>query len=182
MTPINPSISTEPTREEIAAFVARFANRNPVFEKGVYKSDVALALALLVRLTAQPAEPLPWDDVPREKALARWVLQDHAGLDERTAKLVRTFAFALGTKLREAERKYGYTDEWATADWEQECQRQLLLHVVKGDPVDVAAYAAFCWQRRWSTASSPEPQPQPTPPEAPGHTDLMVAGGRDGGK
>lgn len=107
---------------------------------------------------AEPAaseEPLPWNEITRGEAMGRWVLQAHEiyGLHPRTAKLVRTFAAALAHKLRAAEKKYGYSDGWASGDWEAECQRMLLEHVAKGDPLDVAAYAAFCWQNRWSTAA-----------------------------
>lgn len=120
--------------------------------QAIYSADI---LAITRRaLSGGKEEPNPWDEISREKALARWILQDHEawGLNPDTAKLVRTFAGALAQKLREAEKKYGYSDGWKTLDWEAECQRQLLGHVQKGDPLDVAAYAAFCWGRRWSTA------------------------------
>ena len=103
-------------------------------------------------------ELAPWNELGYDQALSRWILQAHTGLNEHTAKMVRSFAFALGDKLKEAERKYGYTDGWRTEDWEEECRRQLLLHVQKGDPLDVAAYAAFCWARKWSTAPTPPSQ------------------------
>jgi hypothetical protein len=101
---------------------------------------------------ADAGEPLPWNEIPPAQAMGRWVLQAHPGLHERTAKLVRTFAFALANKLQAAERKYGYSDGWARNDWEAECQRHLMEHVAKGDPLDVAAYAAFCWHNKWSSA------------------------------
>lgn len=72
-----------------------------------------------------------------------------------TFRLVQSFSEALMAKLGQAEVKYGYTNGWSTEDWEAECQRQLLAHVQKGDPLDVAAYAAFCWGRGWSTTSEP---------------------------
>lgn len=65
--------------------------------------------------------------------------------------LVERFSAALAAKLRAAEEKYGYSDGWKTDDWETECRRQLYLHAEKGDPRDVAIYAAFCWARGWST-------------------------------
>lgn len=77
-----------------------------------------------------------------------------------TKSLVYGFSKALGDKLARAEIKYGYSNGWATDDWEEQCRRDLRSHVDKGDPLDVAAYAAFCWARGWSTA---EPLPVVTP-------------------
>ena len=74
-----------------------------------------------------------------------------AGLHPKTAHLVNAFAISLAHKLLSAERKYGYSDGWLTDDWEAKCKADLLEHVQKGDPLDVAAYAAFCWARNWST-------------------------------
>ncbi|OIQ64934.1 hypothetical protein GALL_535120 [mine drainage metagenome] len=63
----------------------------------------------------------------------------------RTADLVLRFSSALAKKLGAAQRKYGYGDGWAENDWMDECREQLLEHVRKGDPRDVAAYCAFLW-------------------------------------
>lgn len=76
------------------------------------------------------------------------------GLHPKTTELVNSFAIALAHKLLSAEEKYGYSDGWLTDDWEEKCRADLMAHVQKGDPVDVAAYAAFCWARSWSTAPS----------------------------
>lgn len=97
-------------------------------------------------------------------ALAR---EDKAGAEEdgdcrwpedlhpRTLVLVKRFAVALAKKLRLAEEKYGYSDGWSRNDWEIECREHLYRHLEKGDPRDVAAYCAFMWVHRWSTASEP---------------------------
>lgn len=74
-------------------------------------------------------------------------------LHPKTAALVRRFMSALASKLSAAEVKYGYSDAWVDPAWEDECRRQLHHHAAKGDPRDVAAYAAFCWHHGWSTAS-----------------------------
>ena len=74
------------------------------------------------------------------------------GLHPATVDLVQRFSVALSAKLRKAELKYGYDDGWAQPDWEDDCRRALGEHVLKGDPLDVAAYAAFCWHHGWSTA------------------------------
>lgn len=66
-------------------------------------------------------------------------------------QLVQKFAAALAEKLKAAEDKYGYRDGWLTQDWEIECRADLYRHADKGDPRDVAIYAAFCWARGWST-------------------------------
>lgn len=75
------------------------------------------------------------------------------GLHPLTQQLVDDFAHALALKLRAAETKYGHLAEWAEPNWRAECQRQLVQHVAKGDPLDVAAYAAFCWRHGWPTAA-----------------------------
>lgn len=79
------------------------------------------------------------------------------GLSFTTERLVLEFGVeflsALAAKLREAEIKHGYSDHWARADWEQECRAELMRHIEKGDPRDVAAYCAFMWKRGWSTAA-----------------------------
>lgn len=76
-------------------------------------------------------------------------------LHPATADLVRRFADALAAKLRRAEAKYGWTDGWARDDWADQCRSDLTAHVTKGDPLDVAAYAAFCWHHGWSTTPAP---------------------------
>lgn len=92
-------------------------------------------------------------------------------LHSRTADLVDRFAAALKEKLADAERKYGYSDGWAEPDWMQECRAELLGHIAKGDPRDVAAYCAFLWHHGESTAgASQEPRkPQPLTDEQPHH-------------
>ena len=72
-------------------------------------------------------------------------------LHPKTAELVSSFAEELRAKLRAAEIKYGYTDNWARHDWKEECQRHLLEHLAKGDPRDVAIYCAFLWHHAWPT-------------------------------
>jgi hypothetical protein len=69
------------------------------------------------------------------------------------ADLVARFSAALLEKLRTAETKYGRKNDWLDPNWEADCQRQLLEHVTKGDPRDVAAYSAFCWHHGWATSS-----------------------------
>jgi hypothetical protein len=96
--------------------------------------------------------------IPAGYALTRG--EDFPGLHRETASLVMRFAGSLAAKLRRAEEKYGYTDGWARDDWEAECRQHLHEHVAKGDPLDVAAYAAFCWAHGWSTASDPSPAPE----------------------
>ncbi|MBB3876134.1 hypothetical protein GGR47_002380 [Sphingomonas aquatilis] len=66
--------------------------------------------------------------------------------------MIDAFARSLKVKLARAEAKYGYSDNWRTDDWEADCQCDLAKHVAKGDPLDVAAYAAFCWARGYRTS------------------------------
>lgn len=73
------------------------------------------------------------------------------GLHPSTQELVITFSQALGEKLLKAQTKYGYADQWKTEDWMDKCREDLLLHVKKGDPLDVAAYCAFLWSKNEPT-------------------------------
>lgn len=73
-------------------------------------------------------------------------------LNPKTAKLIADFAEALSDKLQAAEERYGYTDGWANSDWMDECRAKLREHLEKGDPRDVAAYCAFLWWHKESTA------------------------------
>lgn len=68
--------------------------------------------------------------------------------------LVAGFAAALLQKLLAAEEKYGFDDDWQRTTWENELRESLRHHVEKGDPLDVAAYAAFAWYHGWSTSSN----------------------------
>ena len=79
------------------------------------------------------------------------------GLNNQTALLVEKFSDALAKKLKDAQDKYGYGDNWRREGWADECREHLLEHLAKGDPRDVAAYCAFLWYHGESTAA---PQPQ----------------------
>jgi hypothetical protein len=71
--------------------------------------------------------------------------------------LVAAFAAALYEKLLASEEKYGWQGGWARNDWRNDLHQQLLQHVMKGDPVDVAAYCAFAWHHGWATSLPPLP-------------------------
>lgn len=79
------------------------------------------------------------------------------GLHPNTATLVRDFAEAMAKKLRASEIKHGWTANWMRKDWRDELAAELLRHVHKGDPIDVAAYAAFAWFHGWSVAPAETP-------------------------
>ena len=79
--------------------------------------------------------------------------------DDKLKELVEGFAEALLAKLIAAEMKYGWNNGWAKPVWEDDCRRHLLEHVAKGDPLDVAAYAAFCWHHGWGTSLTKPPFP-----------------------
>ena len=65
--------------------------------------------------------------------------------------LVARFAHALNEKMQAAAIKYGYqSDQWLDPNWRTDCIEDLLRHVDKGDPRDVAAYCAFAWHHGWS--------------------------------
>lgn len=94
------------------------------------------------------------DDGRTERNLSEPVSPLTADLHRDTALLVNSFAIALAHKLLAAQKKYGFTNGWYTDDWEDKCRADLLAHVAKGDPLDVGAYAAFCWARCWSTSAA----------------------------
>jgi hypothetical protein len=75
---------------------------------------------------------------------------DAGAMVDATDDLVDRFAAALKAKLRAAEQKYGYSDDWLKGGWQDELIEKLLGHVEKGDPRDVAAYCAFAWHHGWS--------------------------------
>lgn len=73
-------------------------------------------------------------------------------LAPQTRDLVAHFAAALSTKLYEAQVKYGFEGKWRDPGGQGDLITQLLDHVRKGDPLDVAAYCAFAWSHGWSIA------------------------------
>src|SRR6202035_3868374 len=83
------------------------------------------------------------------------ILRDENDFSDPLAHLVNHFSAALLEKLRAAEVKYGRHDDWLDPNWKADCQRKLVEHVAKGDPLDVAAYAAFCWHHGWITMATP---------------------------
>jgi hypothetical protein len=116
---------------------------------------ITTAFAALLNAARAEARPAPVvDDAtggPVPGPLTQEIVAS-IGLHHSTAALVNRFAHAMAEKLAKAEQKYGYSDGWARDDWQDECRRQLHHHAAKGDPRDVAAYAAFCWHHGWSTA------------------------------
>ncbi len=78
------------------------------------------------------------------------------GLQAGAADLRARFAAALAEKMHHAQKKLqddGYEgDEWEGVDWSRECSQQLLDHIAKGDPRDVAIYCAFIWHHGWRTS------------------------------
>lgn len=76
-------------------------------------------------------------------------LSENLSLD--TQNLLLDFVEDLGWKLSKAQEKYGYSDGWMKSDWMDKCREDLLEHIKKGDPIDVAAYCAFLWYHDEST-------------------------------
>lgn len=108
------------------------------------------------------------NDATREAAIAEAIDTDRAkrgqapDLHPKTSDLVQRFAAALAEKLSAAEKKYGYSDGWASPNWIDECRQHLSAHIAKGDPRDVAAYCAFLWHHGATTASPQAEQQAPT--------------------
>lgn len=73
------------------------------------------------------------------------------GLPETLEQLFPAFSQALLEKALRAREKYGFPEDgWKQPGWEQTLAKELLEHVHKGDPRDVAVYAAFAWYHGWS--------------------------------
>jgi hypothetical protein len=113
--------------------------------------------------TERPETPIySFDVLPPdiEKRLAPWLTLGK-DLHPHTVNLVVRFSRALAAKLADAEKKYGYSDGWLSPDWMDECRVNLMEHVLKGDPRDVAAYCAFLWHHGESTTPSSAVQAAP---------------------
>lgn len=81
--------------------------------------------------------------------------EGQSGLHPATQALVYQFADAIAAKLLKSQEKYSYGVSWQNlgASWSMEdCQKELLRHIEKGDPRDVAAYCAFLWSKDMPTA------------------------------
>lgn len=67
------------------------------------------------------------------------------------------FADALLAKLQYARERYGLYDEpWRGTDWHGDLCRSIAGHLAKGDPLDVASFAAFAWYHGWSLTDTVE--------------------------
>jgi hypothetical protein len=93
----------------------------------------------------------PNNDAMPTPTMAAAALFIPVDLHHATGVAVRDFARVVGEKLYAAQVKYGYTNNWQNPGWVEECRIDLLRHVHKGDPVDVAAYCMFLW---WHNAST----------------------------
>lgn len=120
-------------------------------------SEEKLVELINERFDRTAAQPIFWLGVPE--------------LQPDTADLVIRFAKALAAKLREAEIKYQRSNSWMSPDWMDECRAELVEHVRKGDPRDVAAYCAFAWHHGWSTVGALEAYVQS---DSPGRTDREI--------
>jgi hypothetical protein len=69
-----------------------------------------------------------------------------------TENLLKVCFEELRLKLIKNQEKYGYSNEWLTLDWEQECREEMMKHIQKGDPRDVAIYAMFMIYRGCATS------------------------------
>jgi len=74
-----------------------------------------------------------------------------------SAQLLDEMKVILGHKMIRTQLKRGYTNEWLTNDWEDECRQSLYHHLSKGDPRDIAIIAMFMIKRNWATSLPLEP-------------------------
>lgn len=157
--------------DEAAAyqFAERCRTYHATMPKAPEAADAAAQQGWKVRYAAwaaaHPAGPVGASMVCFEVSM---MLLEHASsaipvpmpefLHPSTANLVARFAHAMAEKLYAAQLKYGHSDGWADARWEEECRKALQHHVGKGDPRDVAAYCAFMWHHGWPTSKAEQPR------------------------
>lgn len=85
---------------------------------------------------------------------------DQPAVEQPIRDLVSRFSLALLEKIIASEAKYGWRNGWLRNDWEAKCRAEMLRHIEKGDPRDVAAYCAFMWHHGWNTSNG---QQKPCP-------------------
>lgn len=90
------------------------------------------------------------------------------GTHPDNVSLLQRLADDFLAKMIHNQQKYGYSNEWLTTDWEDECRQEMMRHIEKGDPLDVAIYAAFMLYRGWSTKQRTPTQEAANPPEVSG--------------
>ena len=83
--------------------------------------------------------------------------------DFEMSRALGRFMHAIYDKAKRAQEKYGFGElGWAYPDWQQELQKGIAGHLLKGDPRDVAIYSFFAWYHDWPTAAaSPAPAAAP---------------------
>ena len=76
-------------------------------------------------------------------------------LKKKEEAMLRGFSAALRRKFlaKKADGKGGWSEKY----WMSECREQLVAHVIKGDPRDVALFAAFLWYHGERT-NQPKPE------------------------
>lgn len=85
--------------------------------------------------------------------MPRFEIELPSELHPDSKQLLLNFAAAMGEKMMASQTKRGMDTNWQNPEWEEECQKDLLHHVQKGDPLDVGIYSAFCHHHDWSTTS-----------------------------
>lgn len=71
---------------------------------------------------------------------------------------INHFAKDMYNKALLARDKYGFHPMgWACPDWQEEMQRQMAEHVLKGDPRDTGWLSTIAWYHGWSTATPSVP-------------------------
>lgn len=96
-------------------------------------------------MTKQTPESIVWTDDMYTQAA-----ETPEPFDADLENLVANFSKALLQKLYASEAKYNWQGGWKKDDWRDDLLKDIRKHVEKGDPRDVAAYAAFAWHHGWS--------------------------------
>ncbi|OUJ70174.1 hypothetical protein [Hymenobacter crusticola] len=73
------------------------------------------------------------------------------GIPQTLETLFQAYGQELLEKALRARVKYGFPEDgWKQEGWQDTLVKELLEHVYKGDPRDVAVYSAFAWWHGWS--------------------------------
>lgn len=95
------------------------------------------------------------------------------GLDSVTGDELSRFASVLGTKLRQAELKHGYSTNWCDDSWRGDCEDALRQKYREGDILDLAIYCMFMHHHGWALPELPGPAATPTE-AAPHHNGMAM--------
>lgn len=100
--------------------------------------------------------PISSSNQEDDNVVEHYVITVPPELHRDTAELVASGAEALAAKLERAQRKYGYSTHWLNPENIPYIKKDMYVHLDKGDPLDVMAFALFLWHHKASTVIEPK--------------------------